>query len=577
MVNVTIDGINLSVPEGTTVLEAAHSIGIKIPTLCFLKEINEIAACRICVVEVEGFDKLIAACNSVLEDGMVIYTDSKSVRKSRMDNLRFILSEHNSDCTVCTRNMNCVLQGLARDMNIHSLPFPKKIPKQKGDPNFPLIRDYTKCIKCMRCIQVCEKIQNCDIWDVMNTSSRTTVDVSGAKTLEESGCTLCGQCITHCPVGALHARDDTYKLLEAIDDPEKIVVAQVAPAIRTSWGEAFGLTPEYATIGRICAAMKRIGFDYVFDTTFSADLTIMEEASEFISRLRDPEHSKFPMFTSCCPGWIRYIKSRYPEYNSYLSTAKSPQQMFGAIAKSWYAELLDVNPANIYCVSIMPCVAKKAEAEIPVMNDACGDPDVDLSLTTREFCQLIRMMNVDPAKLEERELDSPLGVGSGAGNIFGATGGVMEAALRTAYNMVTGENPDPDAFRDVRGPKGWKELRFTMGGKELKVAVINGLSNAHKMLDLLKQGQADYDFVEVMACPGGCVGGGGQPIHDGQELYAERGEVLHAIDQHMDLRFSHENPSIQECYKTFLGEPLSEKAEHLLHTDHFAWSMPDIF
>ena len=576
MVNVTIDGINLTVPEGTTVLEAARSVGINIPTLCFLKDINEIAACRICVVEVEGFDKLIAACNSVLEDGMVIHTNSRSARKARTDNLQFILSEHNSECTVCPRSRNCTLQRLASDMNVHELPYPKKIPPQKGDPTFPLIRDYTKCIKCMRCIQVCEKIQNCNIWDVMNTSSRTTVDVSGAKSLEESGCTLCGQCITHCPVGALNARDDTYRMMDVIEDPERITVIQVAPAIRTAWGEEFGLDPEYATVGRLADALRRIGFDYVFDTTFSADLTIMEEAHEFLERLKDPD-AKLPMFTSCCPGWIRYIKSRYPEFNSHLSTAKSPQQMFGAIAKSWYAELIGVDPSKIFSVSVMPCVAKKAECALPTMRDASGDPDVDLSLTTRELCKLMRMMNVDPYKLEEQELDTPLGIGSGGGTIFGATGGVMEAALRTAYYMATGSNPDPDAFKNVRGPEGWKEMEFELNGRDMKVAVVNSLANAHKMLDLLRQGQADYDFVEVMACPGGCVGGGGQPIHDGVELYGERGEVLHDLDQNMKLRFCHENPSIKACYRNYLGSPGSERAEALLHTDHFAWKMPDIF
>ena len=575
MVNVTIDGISLQVPEKTTILDAASKAGVHIPTLCYMKELNEIGACRVCVVEVEGYERLFTACNNTVAEGMVIYTNSKKARAARKTNVKLILSQHNTNCAVCVRSGNCTLQKVANDLNIHSLPYKKQIPENKGNVRFPLIRDYDKCIQCMRCIQVCDKIQNSNIWDVVNTGSRVTVDVTGVYALEDSQCALCGQCITHCPVGALRERDDVDRVLDALEDPSKITVFQIAPSIRTAWGEPFGLDPEFATVKRLAAALRRAGADYVFDTNFSADLTIMEEGSEFLEKLKNPENHKFPMFTSCCPGWVRYVKAHYPEFVDNLSTAKSPQQMFGAVTKSYYAELLKVDPKDIFCVSIMPCVAKKAECAYPNMVDDCGDPEVDCSLTTREVNRLIRSDQIIVKELPEEELDMPLGIGSGAGNIFGATGGVMEAALRSAYFLVTGKNPDPDAFKAVRGMDGWKEAEFDLAGKTLRVAVTNGLGNANKLLTYLKQGRVHYDFVEVMACPGGCVGGGGQPIHDGVEMAPERAPVLYSQDANMELRFSHENPSITKIYEDYLGKPLSEKSHHLLHTDHHAWKMPD--
>ena len=574
MVTVTIDGKCAVVPEKTTILEAAASVGINIPTLCYWKGLNEIAACRVCLVEVEGYERLFTACNNPVEEGMVIYTHSQKADDARRINVQLILSEHNTSCTYCIRSGNCTLQKVANDLNILEVPFESNVCEKQGDPDFPLIRDYSKCIKCMRCVQVCDKIQDTHVWDLINTGSRTTVDVSGALTLDASKCALCGQCITHCPVGALHERDDTGRMLRALNDPDKITVVQIAPSIRAAWGEDFGLSPEFATVERLCAALKRIGFDYVFDTDFSADLTITEEASEFLERLQKGDLEKYPMFTSCCPGWVRYCKSHYPEFTDQLSTSKSPQQMFGAVAKSWYAQVLGVDPERIFSVSVMPCLAKKAECAYPSISDAGAGQDVDLALTTREINRLIRMKNIVPDALPEEPLDMPLGIGSGAGAIFGATGGVMEAALRTAAFYVTGKNPDPDAFAEVRGLDGWKETVYDVGGTPVRVAVANGLGNAGKLLEALKRGDVHYDFVEVMACPGGCVGGGGQPIHDGSELAGSRGKVLYDLDARDTLRFSHENPSIIEVYDKFFEKPLSERAEHLLHTDQHGWKMP---
>ncbi len=582
MVNVIINGRAVKVPEKTTILEAAEKAGVRIPTLCYLKDLNEIGACRICVVEVEGYERLFTACNNPVADGMVIHTNSKKAREASKINVELILSQHNTNCAVCSRNWNCTLQKVANDLNIHWIPFEKDLPRiSRTDYHFPLIREYDKCIKCMRCIQICDNVQTTGIWDVLNTGSRTTVDVGGVYRLEDSKCVLCGQCITHCPVGALRERDDLDRVLLALEDPDIITVIQVAPSIRTAWGEGFGLKPEFATYRRLVSLLKNIGFDYVFDTNFSADLTIMEEASEFLEKVKKAAETKdsgaeekFPMFTSCCPGWVRFCKANYPEFVDQLSTSKSPQQMFGAISKSYYAKLLNVDPSKIFVISVMPCLAKKAECAYPTMVDDQGSPEVDVSITNRELVRLIRLENLNPAEFPESEPDMPLGVGSGAGNIFGATGGVMEAALRSAYNFVTGENPAPDTFSDVRGMDGWKEQVFDLAGTPLKVAVVNGLGNARKLLNELKKGRVSYDFVEVMACPGGCVGGGGQPIHDGIEMAADRAKVLYRQDAGMELRFSHENPSIKAVYEDFLGEPLSDLSEHLLHTDHHGWKMP---
>lgn len=574
MVNVTIDNKTISVPERTTILDAARMAGIQIPTLCYWKDLNEIGACRVCMVEVEGYERLFTACNNTVDEGMVIHTNSARARNARKTNVQLILSEHNTSCTTCERSGNCQLQTIANDLNILDNPFPMHLAKQKGNPEFPLIRDYQKCIKCMRCVQVCDNVQKTHVWDVINTGAQTSVDVKGAYSLDESQCVLCGQCITHCPVGALHERDDTEKVLDAIHDPDVITVAQIAPSVRTSWGEAFGMTPEEATVGKLGAVLRAIGVDYIFDSDFSADLTIMEEANEFLAKIMNKKYEKFPMFTSCCPGWVRYCKAHWPQFVNQISTSKSPQQMFGAIIKSYFAEKIKVAPEKICSISIMPCLAKKAERAYPTMKDKNGNYDVDIVLTTRETDRLIRMAHIVPQDIPEEEMDKPMQLGSGAGNIFGVTGGVMEAALRTAYHSLVGTNPDPEIFRDVRGMDGWKEASFDLKGIPLKVAVVNGLGNTERLLTALDKGDVSYDFVEVMACPGGCVGGGGQPIHDGVEMAAERGPVLYEQDKAMTLRFSHENPNIQECYRDYLTAPLYGRAEELLHTDHYGWKMP---
>lgn len=621
MVNATVNGTPIALPEGSKVIEAVFASGNYVPTLCGLEGISDIGACRVCVVEVEGVERLVPACNTPLEDGMVIHTDTPRVLETRRVNVSLLLSQHDVQCATCVRNSNCVLQNLAQELNILDVPYEKEPTFTPWDESFPLIRDSSKCVRCLRCVQVCHKVQGCDVWDIKNRATRLDVGVRDGLPIEQAGCTLCGQCITHCPTGALRARDDIDAVLEALADPDVVCAVQVAPAVRTSWSETLDLPAELATEGRLAATFRALGFDYVFDTNFGADMTIMEEGSELLERLGGK--GTMPMFTSCCPGWVRYLKINHPDKLAHLSSAKSPQQMFGALLKEYVGPKLGMVPprqgvhelagvregaglgigvstnpvgtgANdnasvaaagetsaaasgpmgkrIFNVSCMPCVAKKYEAAVEEMVRET-EPDVDAVLTVRELGRLIRLMHVNVAALDETPFDDPMNEGSGAAVIFGATGGVMEAALRSAYFLVNGTNPDPDAFVEVRGLDGWKEKSFNLGGREVRVAVASGLANAEKLLAAIEAGEVEYDFVEVMACPGGCAGGGGQPIHEARELAGDRGQTLYALDRKRTTRFSHENPNVTTCYEEFLGEPLSHKAHELLHTDQEQWTL----
>lgn len=577
MVNITINNIQVTAPENSTIMEAAKTAGIDIPHLCYLKEINEIGACRLCCIEVEGEEKLVPACDNVVQEGMKITTNSPRVRNACRTNLELIMSQHDGQCTACVRSGNCQLQKLANDFNLLESSFQKELPAGKAaqwEKDFPLIRDAGKCVKCMRCIQICNKIQNLGVWDLVGTGSRTRVDVSEHRTISQTDCSQCGQCIVHCPVGALRERDDVDKVLAQLENPDIVTVAHIAPAVRTAWAEHLGLPEDSATVSLLASALKQLGFDYVFDTSFSADLTIMEEGSEFLEKKTDGKLEQYPLFTSCCPGWVRFVKSQYPQLVGQLSTAKSPQQMLGAIVKSYFAEKQGIAPEKIRCVSIMPCVAKKGEYQLPAMHKD-GIRDIDYSLTTRELLRLFKAERIHVENLKEVPFDNLLKEYTGAGVIFGSTGGVMEAALRSAYYLVTEKNPDPDDFQTVRATDAkdnqpWRETEFDINGTTVRTAVTSGLGNARKLCEAILRGEAHYDFVEVMACPGGCAGGGGQPIHcDDKSRTKDRADILYKLDKHMPIRFSHENEDVKRLYQEYLGKPLSEKAEELLHTNHY--------
>ncbi|MGF6990884.1 NADP-reducing hydrogenase subunit HndD [Lachnospiraceae bacterium PF1-21] len=571
MVNLTIDGKQIAVAEGTTIMEAAAMLDITIPKLCYLKEINEIGACRVCVVEVEGMDRVVTSCNHLVEDGMVVMTNSPKVRDVRKTNVQLILSEHNSNCPTCIRNGNCSLQDLADHMGLLSVPYKTSYEEGFTDTEFPIIRDSSKCIKCMRCVSFCDKVQGLEVWDVINTGYRTTVGVKDNKEMAEANCSMCGQCVTHCPVGALTVRRDIKDVYDALHNPDIITVVQVAPAVRAGFADALGVDGEELTQGQMVTGLKQLGFDYVFDTNFTADLTIMEEGSELIHKLTHRDEYAWPMFTSCCPGWVRFMKSEYPEMVDQLSTAKSPQQMFGAVAKTYFAEKIGVDPSRLHVISVMPCSAKKYECSVDEVNVVSGVRDVDTVLITREMLQIMKMDNIDLANLEESEFDSPLGEGTGAAVIFGASGGVMEAALRSAYFLLKGENIDPDAFKEVRGFTERRELEANVDGTVVRCAAVSSLGEARELIEDIKAGKVTYDFVEVMACPGGCAGGGGQPINDGEERGALRGSRLYQLDRDNKVRYSHENSEVQILYKEYLEKPLSEKSHHLLHTHQKDW------
>jgi len=569
LVNLTIDGIQVEVEPGTTVLEAARMAGVKIPTLCYLEEINEVGACRICLVEVEGARTLQASCVTPAADGMVVRTNTPAVRQARKLNLELILSNHPQECLTCPRSTNCELQQLASELGITELRFAGDMSPYEPDYSSPsLVRDPRKCILCRRCVSVCEKVQKVNAIAPQERGFNTIVAPAFLDPLGDVSCVNCGQCALVCPTAAIHEKDDTGKVWGALADPEKHVVVQTAPAVRVSIGEMFGMEPGSVETGKLVAALRKLGFDKVFDTDFTADLTIMEEGSELIQRLQ--EGGTLPLITSCSPGWIKFIEHFYPELLPHLSTCKSPQQMFGAIAKSYYAEKAGIDPANIFVVSIMPCTAKKFEAGRDEMNDS-GYQDVDVVLTTRELGKMLKEAGIDFSALAEEEYDDPLGISTGAGVIFGATGGVMEAALRTAYELVTGETLQSVDFKGVRGLAGVKEASVSLNGTTLNVAVAHGLANAGELLERVKNGH-QYHFIEIMCCPGGCIGGGGQPIPTNNEIREKRVAGIYNADKAMTLRKSHENPAVQALYKEFLGKPLSHKSHQLLHTHYTARS-----
>ena len=572
MYKVTIDGIAVSAPKGSTILDAAQLAGVDIPTLCFMKKINEIGSCRVCVVEVEGQEALAAACNTPVFDGMVVRTATPRVIAARRSNVETILTTHRSECTTCKRSGTCALQSVANSLGVADFDRDPEYAFEEWDESFPLQHDATKCIRCMRCVAECAKVQHCAVWETSGPAANRGVRVARGVDIANAACALCGQCVTHCPTGALTARDDTSKVLDALADPQVITVVQVAPAIRSAWGEGVELSRDEATQGRMASALRALGFDYVYDTDFAADLTIMEEANEFIEWIK--EEKPRPMFTSCCPGWVRFAKQHYPQFVGQLSTSKSPHEMLGATAKALLSEQASEQGKRVFVVSVMPCIAKKYEAGVPQLSSEAGQ-DVDAVITTREFDRMLRMFNVNCAALAESDFDDPLGTSTGAGTIFGRTGGVMEAALRSAAFFLTGEKPDFETCDTTAATpeKPWVDKTLEIAGMKLHIAIASGLGNTAKLLDALDAGEAIYDFVEIMACPGGCVGGGGQPIAFNCELARERAGVLNSLDGADVLRYSHENPDIKTLYERLYDHPLSQKAEELLHTNQAEWDI----
>ncbi len=563
MVTLTIDGQKVTVPANSTVLEAAEACGIHIPTLCYLKDVSQTGACRVCVIEING--RLQAACVFPVSEGMEVLTNTPLVRESRRVTVELLLSNHPQDCLTCLRNQNCELQTLARELNIKEVRFEGARTHVAKDTSSPsIVRDPDKCILCRRCINVCGDIQGVSVLSARERGFETVVSPAWQAHLADTACTNCGQCVLVCPVGALTERDDTEKVWSALADPKAHVVVQTAPAVRVALGEEFGMEPGTVVTGKLTTALRRLGFDAIFDTDFTADLTIIEEANELLQRL---EGGTLPMITSCSPGWISFIEHQFPELLPHLSSCKSPQQMFGALAKTYYPKKAEIDPAKIVTVSIMPCTAKKYEADRPEMQSS-GYKDVDIVLTVRELARMIKEAGIDFANLPDSEYDDPMGISTGAGVIFGATGGVMEAALRTAYEVVTGETLKQLDFVDVRGLNGIKEAEVDLAGTRLKVAVAHGLGNARKLMQLIADGKAEYHFIEIMACPGGCIGGGGQPIPTNMEIRRRRIDGIYAADRDMPLRKSHENPAVKVLYEEFLGKPLGEKSHELLHTPY---------
>ncbi|MGB7604729.1 MAG: NADH-dependent [FeFe] hydrogenase, group A6 [Lutisporaceae bacterium] len=570
MVNITIDGIKTQVPSGTTVLEAAKSLNIDIPTLCFLKGINAVGACRMCVVEVQGARSLQASCVLPVAEGMVVKTSSPKAREARKGILELILARHERECLTCSRNLSCELQKLAEEMGIGEVPYQgSSVHYAVDSTSSAIVRDQNKCILCGRCINVCKKVQGTGAIDFAYRGVNTTVTTSYDKSLGDVKCINCGQCIKICPVGALREKDQTQLVWDAISNPNLHVVVQTAPAVRVALGEEFGMPVGTNVEGKMIAALKRLGFDKVFDTNFSADLTILEEGTELLGRLKNG--GKLPLITSCSPGWIKFCEHNHHDFIENLSSCKSPQQMFGAVAKSYYAEKAGIDPKNIFVVSIMPCTAKKYEADREEMN-VDDNKDVDVALTTRELAKMIKQARINFPAIEDASYDSILGYSTGAAVIFGATGGVMEAALRTVADILTGEDLKEIEYTAVRGMENIKEATVKIKDLDVKVAVVHGTANATKLLDKIRKGEANYHFVEVMGCPGGCINGGGQPIIMDKEKTEEvkklRAQGLYSIDESRKQRKSHENPEVKALYDEYLEKPNSHKAHHLLHTHY---------
>lgn len=582
-IKVTIDKKEVEVAPGTTVLDAAKSIGINIPTLCYLHLhdfdiTNRPAGCRICVVEVSGRRNLAPACATECTEGMEINTHSIRVLNARKTVLELILSDHPTDCLICAKSGNCELQTLAHEFGIREIAYKGEQSLYKEDTSPAIIRDVDKCIMCRRCEMMCNEVQSVGVLSAVNRGFMSVVAPAFEMNLDHSECTYCGQCVAVCPTGALTEVDHTNTLIRALADKTKTVVVQTAPAVRAALGEAFGLEPGTSVTGKLVSALRELGFDYVFDTDFAADLTIMEEGSELLDRItrhvNGDKTVKLPILTSCCPGWVNFFEHQFPDMLDVPSTARSPQQMFGSIAKTYFAEKLNIKREDMIVVSIMPCLAKKYECQREEFSTN-GNPDVDFSISTRELAQLIKQANINFLTLPDSDYDRPLGESTGAAVIFGTTGGVIEAATRTAYEVFTGKTLEKVDFKELRGMEWIREATVDFNGTPIKIGIAHGLGNARKLLEEVRAGRTDFHAIEIMACPGGCIGGGGQPLHHGDtSILLARQKALYTEDSGKTLRKSHENPYIQQLYKEFLGKPLSEKAHHLLHTHYFDKQAP---
>ena len=571
LITLTIDGTEVKVKEGATILDAARQANIDIPTLCFLKEINEMGDCRMCIVEVEGRKGFATSCIQKAEEGMVVHTHTPAVLEARRMVLDLIISNHAKDCLTCTRSGNCELQNLAIKFNVLNIEYEGERTKHKVDDKSPaIVRDFNKCILCRRCVGACKNVQEIGAIDCINRGFESCVSTAGDHSLADVDCTYCGQCIEACPTGALHEKDDTSKVWVKLKDPETYTVVQTAPAVRVALGEEFDSKIGTNVEGKMVTALKKLGFDKVFDTNTGADFTIMEEANEFIDRIEDG--GTLPMITSCCPAWVRFAEKNYPDQLEHLSSCKSPHQMFGAVIKSYYARKFNIDPSKIFVVSVMPCIAKKYECTREEMEED-GLRDVDAVITTRELSRMIKQANIEFNSLEDTDFDDPMGEASGAGAIFGTTGGVMEAALRTAADTIERKSLGQFEYKAVRGGAGIKRATVNIAGKDINVVVASGLRNARKIMDEIRAGNVDYQFVEIMACPGGCIMGGGQPIKSSKirstvDVRKLRADSLYTIDEKSTVRKSHENPTIKTIYKEFFDKPGSKLAHKYLHTTY---------